>query len=458
MQRRGPWIPGRLAWLQARQHWIELSFTPVAIVLGKLALPLLLVRVVVLRRELEALPLAVLVMATLQYVIFKEGADVHVFWPHYFALYFAFAMGAVAASLETLARRLAEWRRSQAGERAAPWVALGLALAPLLVILPDSVAALGYARRTGLRFDDGWRLIHQDLDKTLLLRHVAARCEAGEHLSVHQSVKYSWSLEWALGRPIRVVHTTHGPGRYLLLDSRFTDARALRRVARDFGVQAYGPHWVVDREASGPSLTGFAFARQEPDLIDWYLVHGNDPVLRIVPDAYHTWELRQHFDQQPNPVPSQSPVTPEQRRIAHNLAVAQGDRDRARELSEQLTAGLRRELAATYRDGTELLGAALEPGLLPLLRVYLRAGGPPAPAVALRIRGQVRSKPWSTVPLPGRKRDVGMPFSLPPAVWKPEFIYSSVSELRKQPGVVDYYASVRRGRSMTPEARVLTLH
>ena len=52
--------------LESRAYWIDVSFTPLAIFLGKLALPLLVLRLVFLRRDLEIFPLAILVMATVQ--------------------------------------------------------------------------------------------------------------------------------------------------------------------------------------------------------------------------------------------------------------------------------------------------------------------------------------------------------------------------------------------------------
>src|SRR5262249_50625912 len=66
--------------LAARSYWIALAFTPLAIVLGKLGALALVTRLVVLRRDLELFPLAVLATATFQYLYFKQGADIHFFW------------------------------------------------------------------------------------------------------------------------------------------------------------------------------------------------------------------------------------------------------------------------------------------------------------------------------------------------------------------------------------------
>ncbi len=86
--------------LAARHYWIALAFTPLAVAMGKLALPVLIARAVLVRRELELVVLAIFATAAAQYVVFKQGADIHFFWPQYFALYFAYAFGALTATLE----------------------------------------------------------------------------------------------------------------------------------------------------------------------------------------------------------------------------------------------------------------------------------------------------------------------------------------------------------------------
>ena len=150
--------------LEHRRYWIALAFTPLAIVIGKVALPVLVARLVIVRRELELFPLTVLVGASAQYVIFKQGADIHFFWPQYFALYFAYAVGALVASLDDWLG-WAEARRSLVPRRAlVSWVVGALGLGAVLAILPDGLVALVYARaymlELGLSVVDyfgGWR-------------------------------------------------------------------------------------------------------------------------------------------------------------------------------------------------------------------------------------------------------------------------------------------------------------
>ncbi len=81
---RGSDLPLSLV-LRTRRYWIDVCFTPVVIAVGKIALPIFVLRVLVLRRLHEIFPLALLVMAIVQYVKFKNGADVHIYWPLPFA-------------------------------------------------------------------------------------------------------------------------------------------------------------------------------------------------------------------------------------------------------------------------------------------------------------------------------------------------------------------------------------
>ena len=101
-----------------------------------------------------------LLCALVQYLVFKEGADIHIFWPHYFAPYFALAMGALSAS----AGELTVWMgdrlgtgltRHRAASAAAPWVALALLGAPTVFILKDGLSLV----RRHLDRKMPWRLV-----------------------------------------------------------------------------------------------------------------------------------------------------------------------------------------------------------------------------------------------------------------------------------------------------------
>jgi len=426
------------ALLAARRHWLELCFTPVGMALGVLALPCLLVRAA-RGSALEALPLGVLVMATFQYLVFKNGADVHVFWPHYFALYLAYGVGALVATLggalaaSSRPKRpdQSSWRRHLGGR-----VAFVVGLAPLLVMAPDALATLAYARRTGKRFDDGWRLILQGGDLHAVAREVSGRLGPGAIVGVHRSVQLDWALEWALRRPVLAHATPFDPVDLLLVDARFAAPEVLTHLAATTAVTAYGPFWVVEVGRPAAPLVARRITRTEPGCWRWYWVDGNDPCFGFAPDPFGTWELRHHFGQTPNPPPAAAPRSTDELRVAHAVALAAGDEATAARLLAALLERLDQRPRTVFADGTELLGFELVPGVAPLLRLYLDAGtSPGARDRTLRVVSRVDRRPGSTVAPPRRDREVGLPFAIPAVLFRPRHVYVAESEIRRQPGV-----------------------
>ena len=427
------------ALLVERRHWLELCFTPVGMALGVLALPCLAVRVAGLGRELEALPLAVLVMAAFQYLVFKNGADVHVFWPHYFALYLAYGVGALVATLRGAVEALlaqagpsASARRRHLGAR----VAFVVGLAPLLVMAPDAVATLAYARRTGKRFDDGWRRITQGGDLHAVAREVGGRLGPGAIVGVHRSVHLDWALEWALRRPVLAHATPFDAVDLLLVDARFAAPEVLTHLAATTAVTAYGPFWVAEGDRPAAPIVAHRITRTEPGPWRWYWVDGNDPCFGFVPDPFGTWELRHHLGQTPNPPPATAPRSTDELRVARAVALTAGDEATAARQLAALLERLDRRPRTVFADGTELLGFELVPGVAPLLRLYLDAGASPGTRDRmLRVVSRVDRRPGSTVAAPRRDREVGLPFAIPAALWRPHHVYVAESEIRRQPGV-----------------------
>jgi hypothetical protein len=435
--------------LESRRDWIDLSFTPLGVALGKLALPVILLRLFAFRRDLEVFGLAVLVMAAVQYVAFKQGADIHFFWSHYFALYFAFAMGALAASTLDF---IGYVRRHPGRAREWRWAPLGTLLgflALLASMLPDAVRVLVYGRGTGLRFDERGFLIHQDVDKTAALRFFAERFGERDALLVDHSMKHSWSIEWAVARPATVgsppARPERGELRHYAGDARFLGRGVLSRLASTFQPDVVGPFWLVDRARPPGPLHGYALVHREPGPWQWFWSHGTDPVYAIEPDRFMTWELRHHFDQQPNPAPKLVAETLEQLRVAHNIAVAAGDAVRAAELEKRLLGALGKPESARLPEGHILLGSHLSAGVAPTLTVMIKAAGPAPHGGAFMIESLVERAPeWSWLPAARRARAVGMPFALPATLWKPGFVYSSLSEIRARPGKERFYGYWQR--------------
>ena len=436
--------------LASRRYWIELSFTPIAIFLGKAMAVVSLLRLLILRREHEAIPLAVLLMATVQYVVFKQGADIHVFWPQYFGAYFALAMGALVATLAGLFEHLRPLRARAA------IVALGLASLPLAAIARDGVPALVYARETGGRFNEKGLIIDSDGDKTAFLRWAEPRLPRGVPVGLHEGMRPTWAQTWALGG--RVVTG----GRALPSRARnsrsiyFTDTRYLLsdlqgQLARDYQVTAVGPFWMVDEANAAGPIEAFSFVEREPSWWAWYFVSGTEPSRAITPDPWLTWELRAHFGQPVDP-PSGAPITLTHKRIAHNLAVDRGDTAGAAALRAEIDRALH-PIGAAWSDGTRLVGSTYQRGARPLLTLFIEASGPAAADLQLSVKSKVTARARGSLTMADpTEREVGLALSIPAPRWKKGFLYEDPLPIRKRPGTEVFRASLTvRGAGAAPK-------
>ena len=450
--------------LAQRRYWIELSFTPIAIALGKVGAVVALCRVVVLRREHEVLPLAYLAMAAAQYLIFKQGADVHIFWPHYFGAYFALAMGALTATLAPavgwVGARAGRLRgaAAEAWKQRAPLITLGVMMIPIAAIARDGVPALRYAHETGGRFNEKGLLIHSDGAKTAFLRSLDPTLPRAGTVEMHEGMKATWSQVWSLGgrviatnRPLPVRGKSTGTSAYLA-DTRFLPDGAQGELASNFHVTAVGPFWKVTPSEPGAPIEAFSFLESEPAWWAWYLLSGTEPHREVVADPFATWELRAHFGQAAEP-PTGAPVTLEQKRIAHNMAVAAGDGARASALMAELEEAMS-PVHARFEDGSELVGTTFHEGARSLLTLYVLASGPSIADVQLTVRSRVvKGAALSLTIADPTEREVGIPIGIAPQRWKKGFLYSDPVAIRKRPGTEVFRASYwARGRGGAPRA------
>jgi 4-amino-4-deoxy-L-arabinose transferase-like glycosyltransferase len=425
--------------LASRRYWIELSFSPIALTLGALALSLCTIRLFFLRREHEVIPLAVFAMAAVQYVVFKQGADIHIFWPHYFGAYFALAMGAIVATLAPAFERI-----RRVGERG-PAVALGVALIPILAIARDGIPALRYARETGGRFNEKGLLIHSDGAKTAFLRFITPSLPKGALIAMHEGMKATWAQVWTLGG--RLVATNRPPpararasNEVYLADTRFMLSDAQEKLTKEFAVTAVGPFWKIVENAPAAPIEAYSFVEREPSWWEWYFISGTEPHREIVPDPYRTWELRVHFGQAAE-IPSAPPATLDQKRIAHNIALASGDIAKAAALFAEIERELTKVHAA-YDDGTEIVGATYHEGARSLLTIFVKAGGPTVADVQLAVKSRVIAKAFaSTTMADPTEREVGLPLAIAPQRWKKGFLYADPVPVRKRPGTEVFRAS-----------------
>jgi hypothetical protein len=433
--------------LAARHVRIELMFTGLGIALGKVAVPVMLARFLIWRDELEVLPLFLLLMSIFFYVWFKQGADIHIFWPHTFAGYFGLAVGALAASVRDLwqwaALRLDAAGRGPLFTRRAAhasWVALALVGLPVLLVLRDGASLIRLARESGGRFIEAQ--LQSDVDRNLALRWFLQRFPApGDKVAFHGSAHPQWDTQWAV-RPHTVITRQPIDGgkvplaRPYILDARSTGVTELREAASRYHVHAVGWYWLLDRGAPPAPLDGYGFDEHDPDLIESLKLGATEPVRRVVPDPWLTWEWRSLLGQPASP-PVGQPRTLEQLRIAHNAALARGDLAAAAHYRQELVRGLNLPVTTKWEGGLELLGVDHHTRGARSVTPYFVAGPPRAPWRPL-VRARVtRRRFLSTLPIDPVLLDIAPPPPIPIELWRPGHIYSLPVVYRQRAGHED---------------------
>jgi len=441
--------------LHSRHYWILLMFTPLAIVVGKLGVCVSAARSILLRSELEAVPLAVLGMALFQYLVFSQGADVHVFWPHYFALSFALSLGALSASVRAVLARALARAPELLSARAAwlPFVSFALCVWIPLCMAPDAWSTLRYARKTGGRFNEKGAFIQPDKDKSAALRFLTRHLQAAPQLSLHQNMKRSLWVPWVLERPSFTASKAAplAPGA-VVSDGRLLDAATLQTAAARARTSVVGPFWAFEHGDFEP-LHAYVIENREPEWWERLFVSSHHAIKQIRPDAFATWEYRDLLFQTPNPAPSSAPSTREQLRIAHNLALRAGDRAKAQGLRERLLAGADRTVATEYEDGTRLLAVRFEHGASDVLTLYFDSPGPDDQRFV--VRSFVDAAPaGSLIPKDDLEWHVSPPPFIARASWRPEAIYALSFELLRRPGRERYLGQwVNTGQNLALRAK-----
>ena len=428
--------------LQSRHIRIELMFTALAILMGKIALPVIVGRFFVRRNDLELLPIFLLIVAVFYYTVFKQGADIHIFWPHPFATYFGMAVGALAATIRGLwgwaAERLRErWPSWLPRGRAAPWVALGLVGLPTLLVLRDGASMIRFSRETGGRFIENH--LQTDIDKNVAIRWFLDRFPSvNEKVAFHPGTSANWATQWEIRpRPIYqrqpVIAGTPPMGRVYMMDTRFAPVADLREAAKRYHVHAVNWYWLIDRSAAPAPLEGFSFEERDPGLMQSLSQGATEPLRRVVPDPWVTWEWRALLGLSA-PIPTTAPQTLEQIRIAHNMAVTRGDKDAAARLRAELAKAFNIRKTAKWSNGLELLGTVHHTSGARSLTPHLLVGTNGSCA-KVGIKARVTKRRFlSTLPVDPAVPDIAYPPPYPCELWRQGHIYAWPVVYRHRPG------------------------
>jgi hypothetical protein len=452
--------------LEARKNWIDFSFTPLAIALGKFAVPVALLRLLWFRRDEEVYSLSILVGSVFEYVAFKRGADVHIFWPHHFAEYFALAMAQLAMTAGDLASTTARWapvppdRARRLARVVGSWLTLLVGIGPVLAMTPDAVRSLGIWRRTGGRYDDKGSLIRSDVDLLYVLEHVIAKHNPKGAL-VDTPLSLFWEHSWVLQGGTR---TTGDPAANQPQRSEpFWVARASAlssgdqiRVAGEAHVVAFGDIWVVDQRLPAAPIEAWTLIEREPNLFEWLALGGWEPVRKLGsgPDALRTWEWRVHLGQRAEPPPPHEATELDDLRIHHNVAVYSGDQARAEALREKIESQLDRSVETAFDQGVRLMGVRLDRGVQQKLEVWFVASGPLRVDATFRVRSIVEAPAAvSLMPVDTTDREMAYPPRIPTKLWRAGFIYKVDVALNHRIGVERYVSGWSYGGPLRLDGR-----
>jgi hypothetical protein len=462
--------------LRARRAWIDFSFTPLAIAIGKVAAPVCVLRLLVARRDEETYALGFLVGAVIQYVVFKKGADVHIFWPHYFAPYYALALAELIGSIVWLGTTLARhFFRRRVPFAAA--IALAIGLLPSVAMAHDGVESLWVWRRTGGRYDDNGTLIRSHVDFLYVIEQVILpRTTRGTGIDAHPSVGWGWEFLWkyqgtanvalvpVLGAPDASNHP------FWVARASGLSADEQRKIAAMAHVRVYGDAWIVDQREPPAPLDAYALDEREPNPVEWLLFGGTEPMRSIGSsrDPMKTWEWRMHLGQPawPPPHPPAEHAAAretlgshalEEMRIAHNVATAGGDTAEAQQWRSRIAQSLDRSVETGFTEGVDLIGVRVTGGVQPRLQIWfaLRPGDAPLGDASFSVRSSVVARaPLSLIPPDPTDREMAFPPSLPTKLWRPGFIYETEVVLNRRIGRERYWGNWRARDLSRPPTRL----
>jgi hypothetical protein len=433
--------------LKARASWIEFSFTPVAILVGKAALPVAVLRMLIRRRDEEAYSLALLFGATVQYVVFRQGADVHIYWPHYFAPYFALALAQLATTVGDVLGWIGRRISAEGIPAVVAWTVLGVGLVPPLVMAPDGVQSLWVWRRTGGRYNDNGTLIRSHIDLLTVLRDIVKPVVSAPTLiDASPTTQWGWEHQWAYAGNAQWADapSASSPGKppWMARGSGLSPGDE-QRIARGTHLRIYGDTWVVDQTEPPAPLEAFSMHEREPNPFEWLLLGGTEPMRdpRGPPDPWLTWYWRAHLGQDATQPQGLEPTTIEEQRIAFDMAIDRHDAASAEHLREQIEAQLDRTVMTHFDPMVTLIGVRVTTGVQPKVESWFLVDGSIPGDDVFVVRSTVEAKAaLSTIPPDPVEREMAWPPSLSTKLWRTGWMYKTEAVLNHRIGHERYWA------------------
>ncbi|MGH7437587.1 MAG: glycosyltransferase family 39 protein, partial [Polyangiaceae bacterium] len=390
-----------------------------------------------LRREPgQAVLLAWTFTASFQYLYFREGADVHIFWPHYYGPCVALAIGTLAD--EILSSKLLVGRR---GLR--PVALAGIVGAPIATMARVGWPMLEQSRMTQGRFDEHEQYIESGALESQFAEWATASAPPDSVIACAGPL-CSWNAEYA-GRAPQVDgpldatrRTPSDRDRIQLLDARYTPADDVRKLADDFGATAVGSFLLVDRASSGSGVRAMRVIERQPTFVERLFVTDHDLVRTVTSDVdpWATWQWAEALGAKA-PVPQGEPRGLEELAVAYGLAWADGDGPRAEDLHRRAREGLDTTSAAEFTHDVRLLGTTIERGAATVVQLLWETGPgfepPPESTFVVRCRTVEPPALWP-VPVDPYEKAMAPPMTLKPSLWRPRHLYVQRFILLPRPG------------------------
>jgi hypothetical protein len=408
-------------------------------------------RLLLTRDDEETYSLSLLFGAAVQYVVFKQGADIHIFWSIYFAPYYALALAQLVHTFGWvfgwLVGRFARTRAWRAPTVA--YVTLALGILPPLVMAHDGVASLWVWRRTGGRYDDNGSLIRNGIDLLEVVEQVLMPAtKRGTWIATNPSSGWGWEHQWKwqgpnndVGLPVSGSRSPSTPPFWIGRGSGMM-ADIQKKVIAAGHVRVYGDTWIVDqRENIGP-IDAYSVVEREPNAWEWLLMDGTEPrrTCGKQPDPWLTWEYRTHLGQDAFE-PTAQPVTLDEIRIAHNIAVAKHDAAAVEKWRELIDAAIDRTVTVKYEPWARLVGVRRIDGVQPRVEAWFEVTDEPAGDAQFDVTSTVQAKArFSLIPVTMVERSMSFPPSLPTKLWRVGFLYKLTTVLNHRIGVEHYTA------------------
>jgi hypothetical protein len=225
-----------------------------------------------------------------------------------------------------------------------------------------------------------------------------------------------------------------------------------RRIAAAAHVRVYGDSWVVDQREAPAPLDAYELKEREPNPLEWLIYGGTEPMRSIGPDPdpWLTWEWRIHLGQSAT-TPSGEPITLDEMRIAHNVAVATGDHAGAERWRGRIEESLDRSVGASFTQGVRLMGVKVIGGVEPRVECWFHLDGDKGLGeLWFDVRSTIEARePFSLIP--PSTTDRGMAFAPPLStkLWRAQFIYSTEVVLNHRIGV-ERYSGAWQSRDGSP--------